>query len=254
MQKGSPKTSLFARNLRLVCAMPLFFGVSMCLVHSSVGRNQPPADGRRNRVAPVNFVSHRCARVIGRFLFAVLVLGSALNSAIPVRAQTAINPLMTAASSAAAQGRQHPSYQVFAAQNALPTISTPDDATLTINGAVTINVQTPASIPAKDEAMAADQFGISPVVLSKILERISSNGPPAAPQFAKQLSSAVLDYKYLVAKWTGYHPPTGTEELKTKTTALQVLQAGDIDKAWVLFMALPRPQAPAGLRVTNAGP
>ena len=66
-------------------------------------------------------------------------------------------------------------------------------------------------------------------------------------QVAGKLRDTIIDYKYLLERWNQYHPPTGKEQVKTD--ALLALRAGDMDKAWELYVDLPRPQPPTGLRV-----
>jgi hypothetical protein len=66
---------------------------------------------------------------------------------------------------------------------------------------------------------------------------------------AGKLRVTVIDYKYLLERWTQYLPPSGTE--KVKADALLALQSGDIDKAWKMYVDLPRPEPPTGFRIAG---
>jgi len=160
--------------------------------------------------------------------------------------------LSNGAESAPARGRQHPSYQVFVAQTLLPPIYAPDKSTIVVDGKE-ISLRRNDPQPGNKKSAVADHLGIPVPVLNQALEQASSNPAFDADQAAQQFRTAVLDYKYLQDRWTRYHPPAGTEQLKAKTHALQILQDGQITKAWEMFMALPRPQPPSGFRVVNAG-
>ncbi len=86
-------------------------------------------------------------------------------------------------------------------------------------------------------------------VIDNLLESCSKQAPADAAEVAGKLRVMVIDYKYLLARWTQYHPPTGQE--KVKTDALLALQGGDIDKAWKMYIALPRPDPPTGFRIAG---
>jgi hypothetical protein len=152
--------------------------------------------------------------------------------------------------SASFQGRQHPSYQVFSSHAVLPSVTILDERSFDVAGEVRIEVRRPDLLSSRQKLALAALFGVPVAVPEKALRGFSSEGPAAPEQAAQQLRMTVIDYRYLRDAWTRYRPPAGMEQLKN--TALLALEAGEIDKAWEMYMALPRPQPPQGLRL--AGP
>ena len=147
------------------------------------------------------------------------------------------------------QARQHPSYQVFAHQFPLPSITVVDQATLDVGGKVKIDVSQSEQLSDQQKEALADRFEVPVGVVSKLLVRFSKQSPVDAAQVAQELRITVIDYKYLQERWRQYLPPIGKAEVKTN--ALQALQVGEIDKAWEMYVALPRPSAPTGLRIVS---
>ncbi len=96
--------------------------------------------------------------------------------------------------------------------------------------------------------MLADQFGVPAPLLQRMVGYYATNATSPAAAI-REMREAVTDYKYLVEKWNLYRPPTGNEKLKID--ALQMLQAGDLEKVWGMYNALPRPAPPGGLRAVN---
>jgi hypothetical protein len=152
-------------------------------------------------------------------------------------------------SSLVAQARQHPNYQVFAHQFALPSITVVGQSTLDVGSKVKIDVSQSEQLPDQQKEALASRFQVPVGVVSKLLVRCSKQSPGDAARVAQELRTIVTDYKYLHERWTRYRPPTGKEEVKT--SALQALQDGEIDKAWEIYVALPRPSAPTGLRIVS---
>jgi len=171
--------------------------------------------------------------------------GTAL--AVPAASAVVAAPVMPVAPAlAVAQGRQHPAYQVFAANLVLPEITVVDAATLAVAGAPKLAVSRPDQLSAQDKAVLAGRFEVPVAVIEKVAASFPAAAATDAAQVGEKFRSAVTDYKYLIEKWTKYLPPAGAESVKTE--ALQALQSGDTDKAWALFAALPRPAAPGALR------
>jgi hypothetical protein len=139
---------------------------------------------------------------------------------------------------------------VFSSRVVLPSIILLDERTLDIAGEVRIEVRRPDLLTSRQKIALAGLFGVPVAVPEKALHGLSSEAQVTPEQAAQQLRMSVIDYKYLRTAWSRYRPPAGEEQ--AKNTALQSLEAGEIDKAWQMYMALPRPQAPQGLRV--AGP
>ena len=152
-------------------------------------------------------------------------------------------------SSLVPQARQHPSYQVFAHQSALPSITVVDQATLEVGDNVKIDVSRPDQLPDQQKEALADQFEVPVGVINKLFVRFSNPPPTDAAHAAQELRTTVIDYKYLQERLNKYHPPSGGEAVKTN--ALQALQVGDIDKAWEMYIAIPKPSAPTKLRIVR---
>jgi hypothetical protein len=114
---------------------------------------------------------------------------------------------------------------------------------LEVGGVVKTDATRLAQLSVREKEALAGQFGVPVAVIDKLVQRVASSSPPAVDQFAQELRTTVVDYRFLQIEWKGYHPPT--EGQKTKAAGLEALQAGDISKAWELYDGLRRPQAPA---------
>ena len=141
------------------------------------------------------------------------------------------------------QGHQMRRYQAFARQAELPPITISGETTLRVGTAPKVNTSALAQLSAQDIAALADQFGVPPAVIAKVVQRPSGNPAPGAAQFAQELRTAATDYRFLQGEWDRYHPPQAGQQ--AKADALQALQGGDIAKAWALYDALGKPPAPA---------
>ena len=148
-----------------------------------------------------------------------------------------------------AERRQHPSFQIFAGQLALPAITSVDETTLEIGGKLKMDVRRLDQVTPQQKETLAGQFEVPVGVVDKLWTSFSNNVPSDAAQMAGKLRATVIDYKYLLERWSRYRPPTGKETIKAD--ALLALQGGDLEKAWELYVALPRPKAPGGLRITG---
>ena len=148
-------------------------------------------------------------------------------------------------------------YKAFVRQSELPLITTTNNALLEVGGKVKTDTTRLAKLSAPDKEALAGQFGVPVAVIDKLVRRVASGSTPTAGQFAQELRTAVVDYRFLQLEWKRYHPPA--EGQKTKAAGLEALQAGDISKAWELYDGLRKPQAPAisapsaptGLRIVN---
>ncbi len=149
----------------------------------------------------------------------------------------------------AAQERGQPSYQVFANRFTSPAIAVVNETTLEIGGKQKIDVGRLDQLAGAEKETLAGQFDVPVGVVDNLLESCSKQAPTNAVEVAGKLRVMVIDYKYLLERWTQYHPPTGEE--KVKTDALLALQGGDVDKAWEMFAALPRPKPPTEFRVAG---
>jgi hypothetical protein len=177
---------------------------------------------------------------------------------LPVEGQTLMPPdhgsqpaqtRPTLLSSRAAQGRQHPSYQVFAAGLAFPSITIVDKNTLDVGGKLKIDVSRFGQLTRQQKDTLAGQFAVAASVVDKFQANWTNNVSIDPAQVAGKLRVMMIDCKYLLEQWTQYLPPAGKE--KVKADALEALRAGDIDKAWEMFLDLPRPAPPAGFGVVG---
>ena len=141
------------------------------------------------------------------------------------------------------QGRQMERYKAFARQAKLPLITATNSALLEVGGMVKTDTTRLAQLSIQEKEALAGQFAVPVGVVDKLVQRVASSPPPGAGQFAQELRTAVVDYRFLQIEWKRYHPPT--EGQKTKAVALAALQAGDISKAWELYDGLRKPQAPS---------
>ena len=149
----------------------------------------------------------------------------------------------------AVQGRQHASYQVFAGHLALPSITVVDKTTLDVGGKVRIAVSRLGELNSRQRETLAGQFEVPVAMVDNLLKHFSNKTPSDAKQMAGELRVAVIDFKYLLERWTRYLPPAGKENVKSD--ALLALRVGDMDKAWRMYVELPRPKPPTGLTVSR---
>lgn len=149
----------------------------------------------------------------------------------------------------AAQGRQHPSYLVFASHFALPAIIVVGATTLEVDGKMKIDVSRLDQLTTQQKESLAGQLEIPIGVVDNLLASFSGPAPTDAAQLAGRLRVAVTDYKYLLERWNRYLPPAGRENVKAD--ALLALQAGELDKAWGLYAGLPKPAPPTGFQIVG---
>jgi hypothetical protein len=147
------------------------------------------------------------------------------------------------------QGRQMKRYEAFARQAELPPITTNNNSVLKVGGVVNMDATRLAQLSDHEKEALAGQFKVPLGVIDKLVQRFASSSLAAANQLAQEIRTAVIDYRFLKIEWEGYHPPA--EGQKTKSAALEALQAGDISKAWELYDGLDRPQPPANFRVLS---
>jgi hypothetical protein len=165
--------------------------------------------------------------------------------ALPVK-HSGTQPAQVQQPSGEPQGYQMRRYQAFARQAELPPITVTSETTIEVGGVVKTDTFRLAQISTAEKETLAGQFGVPAGVIAKLAQRASDNPPPAAAQFAQELRTAVIDYRFLQDEWGRYQPPL--EGRQTKTDALAALQAGDLAQAWALYDGLSRPQAPAVAR------
>jgi hypothetical protein len=140
------------------------------------------------------------------------------------------------------RGHQMRRYQSFARQAELPPITIAGDTALTVGSVNTLDTSRLAQVPAQDLDALANQFAVPSGVIANLTRPATGTAAPTAAQFAQQLRTAVIDYRFLHGEWDRYHPPQAGQQ--TRTDALQALQAGDIATAWALYDTLGLPPAP----------
>jgi hypothetical protein len=149
----------------------------------------------------------------------------------------------------AAEGRRQPSYQVFAYSCTAPAITMVNATTLEVGGKQKIDVSRLDQLTTPEKETLAGQLAVPVVVIDCLLRGCTNQTPADATGLAGKLRVTAIDYKYLLEKWTQYQPPTGGE--KVKTDALLALQGGDLEKAWAMYVTLPRPEPPGGFRIAG---
>jgi hypothetical protein len=153
-----------------------------------------------------------------------LVCAIFLHELLPACAQQAATPQQSVtppkqpqraeAPSAAVQGRQHPSYQVFAHDLVLTAINAPNKTTLQIGEKLKVDVGRLRQTTSDEKKAVAAAFDVSLDLVTRVFERSASNTTLEAEQFAKDLRTTVTDYKYLLKSWGDYHPPASAEKPK----------------------------------------
>ena len=149
----------------------------------------------------------------------------------------------------AAEGRRQPSYQVFASGCTAPAITVVNGTTLEVGGKQKLDVSRLDQLTTPEKETLAGQLAVPVVVIDGLLRDCTNQAPADATGLAGKLRVTAIDYKYLLERWTQYHPPTGGE--KVKTDALRALQSGDLEKAWAMYVTLPRPEPPGGVRIAG---
>ena len=141
------------------------------------------------------------------------------------------------------KGWQMERYKAFARQAEMPAITVTNKTILEVGATVKTDLNRLAQLSTQDKAALAGQFAVPARVIGKVADRAAKTQPPNAAQFAQDIRTAVIDYRFLQGEWGRYRPPL--EGQPVKADALQALQAGDINKAWQLYDALEKPQAPS---------
>jgi hypothetical protein len=141
------------------------------------------------------------------------------------------------------QGYEMKRYQAFARQAEMPVITATDKTTFEVGGTLKTDIRQLAQLSLSEKETLAAQFKVPAGVIDKLVQRVSTRSQPTADQFARDLRTAVVDYRFLQQEWGRYNPPP--ESRKLKAEALEALRTGDLTKAWELYDGLRKPQAPA---------
>jgi hypothetical protein len=146
------------------------------------------------------------------------------------------------------KARNHPSYQVFAAQLKLPAMTVADAGVIQIAGRIRLELASLGQLPAAQRQAIADALEIPLALVDQFVSRQApaSLEPAAATNVLSALRTMATDYRYLRDWWTRFNPPPRWHSLKAD--ALQFLAAGELARVWELYLALPRPAAPRDLR------
>lgn len=148
------------------------------------------------------------------------------------------------------QGRQMRRYQAFACNAELPQIMVRGQTTIEVGEICKVDASRLAKLSTGEVESLAGQFRVPAALITRLAQRVPTTPPLHAAQFARELRTAVIDYRFLQGEWGRYHP--GVEGQPARAAALEALQAGDIPKAWALYDGLSRPQPPGNLRAVTA--
>ena len=152
------------------------------------------------------------------------------------------------------QGHQMERYKMFARQ---ADISITNHSVLVVGGVMNMEAARLAQLSRQEKEALAGQFRVPVAVIDQLVQRLSPGSPPAPEQFARDIRTAVIDYRFLRREWERYLPPAQDQKAEAKTAALAALESGDLGKAWDLYDGLKGPQPgssaapapPANLRV-----
>jgi hypothetical protein len=181
-------------------------------------------------------------------LMVLVPASGAEPAAIAERRNVSQPPSKAHALVASAEGHRRPDFQVFALHVSLPAITATNSHCLIVGG--TLGLELPQSPSRAAQVVAVSRkLGVSVTLLDACLRKFEASAPAGLHESVDALRASLVDYRYLRQKWTQYHPPPGKES--AKTLALSLLETGELEKAWALFNALPRPSPPAGLRTVR---
>jgi hypothetical protein len=134
-------------------------------------------------------------------------------------------------------------YKAFARQLQLPAIRANNNTLLEVGETAKADVAQLGDLSATEKEKLGKEFEVPVAVINKLVRRAATASPSSQDQFAQELRTAVIDYRFLQIEWGRYHPPA--EGQQVKATALEALQVGELTKAWELYDGLRKPQAPA---------
>jgi hypothetical protein len=175
---------------------------------------------------------------------ALLICSPRQASAADVSAvrEPSSQPVQVQQPSVQPQGHQMRRYQAFTRQAELPSMTEIGKTTLQVGGVWQTDTSRLAQLSTREQEALAGLFAVPTAIIAKVIRAGSDQTAPTAAQLAKELRTAVVDYRFLRQEWGRYHPPAEVQQ--TKTDALAALQAGDLARAWALYDGLSRPGAP----------
>lgn len=208
--------------------------------HPIILRRPGLAGGPANRTVSSRGLSVRSVAVCAAVVHCLTMARAA--DAPPARAPGS-EPLRVQTQPYTPQGRQMKRYQAFARSAELPLTIPTDKTTLEVGSRVKTDIRRLTQLSSQEKRALAEQFEVPVGVIEKLVQRVANVPHLEAADFAQELRTAAIDYRFLQGEWGRYHPPT--EGQKVKAEALDALNAGEIGKAWELYDALGKPQAPA---------
>ncbi len=140
------------------------------------------------------------------------------------------------------QGYQMGRYKVFARQTQVPPITVTNRTVLKVGEVGQIDTARLTEVSPQQRQALAEQLKVPSAVIDRLVQQLAQDSPSEPDRFAREMRTAVIDYRFLQIEWERYHPPA--EGQPTKTAALEALQSGNFSKAWALYDRLQRPQAP----------
>ena len=140
------------------------------------------------------------------------------------------------------QGHQMRRYQAFARQAEMPPITVTSETTLQVGETTKIEISRLTQLTLQEKETLAGLFGVPAGVIAEVARQVSGQAAVGAAELARELRTAVVDYRFLRQEWGRYHPPA--EGRQVKVEAVAALEAGDLAQAWALYDGLSRPGAP----------
>jgi hypothetical protein len=151
---------------------------------------------------------------------------------------------------AAAKGRKHPSYQVFAAQLKLPKLELVTTNSISLRNQARIAFAYPEGLKPEDKKLLSMELKLPASALEQIHRTLSAERALPEGRLLDEFKTAVIDYRYLESRWNMF-TPIQLDQQQIKRHALDILRAGGIRQAWQMYEALPRPRAPGELKLSQ---
>jgi hypothetical protein len=111
----------------------------------------------------------------------------------------------------------------------------------------TLALERLSALSAQEAKTTAAELGVPTGLVLRVARNASEVPQVKVEEVAGQLRAAVIDFRFLLAELTGYHP--STSEQPATEAALLALLKGDLPSVWKFYRGLPWPQPPQNLRV-----
>jgi hypothetical protein len=94
----------------------------------------------------------------------------------------------------------------------------------------------------QEAKIPAAELGVPTGLVMQVAKTASEEPAVSGAEVARQLRAAVIDFRFLLAELTCYHPLPN--EQAAKEAVLLALLNGDLHSVWKFYCGLPWPQAP----------